>query len=130
MTSPVQRPGDLGPPGRDNARSSLTQPASSECYAGGSASPGGAGLDKVEFGVTVSGWGGKRTEVQPVFHSSSPAALCGVVSTRGRKSLFRAQVHFTGPQGPASRTLPWFNLVPAPPGLGVGVGGGQGTEVV
>ena len=107
MASAGQRPGDL-------ARSSLTQPASSECYAGGSASPGGGGLDKVEFGVAMPGRGGRRTEFQPVFRSSSPAAPCGVVSARGRKSLFRAQIHFMGPQGPAPRTLPWFNQVPAP----------------
>lgn len=129
MASAGQRPGDLGPSERDKARSSLTQPASSECYAGGSASPGGGGLDKVEFGVAVFGRGGRRTEVQPVFRSSSPAAPGGVVSTRGRKSPFRAQMHFMGPQGPpqgpclgSTESLPHAGWTA--PGLG---GGGRGV---
>lgn len=55
MTSARQRPGDLGPPERGEARSSLTQPASSECYTGAVPALGEAAWTKSSSGSPCLG---------------------------------------------------------------------------
>lgn len=129
MTSPGQKAGDTGPPGRDMAQSSLTHPVSSEypCCAGCTASPGGLSQDKPSPGSQCLAGEEEGLKSSPCSTCQARQPSVGLcLPEEGRLFL----IHTKAPYGPAVALPEVPALVlpsPCPKMLPIQCGPDQGT---